>query len=60
MSCVIMGAKEAELTVFPREAMAELQPYPFGLDPVRYRLYFIMYLKYYDAFIPFFIGLEFC
>jgi len=29
-----MGAKEAEITSFPREAMAELQPYPFGLDPV--------------------------
>ena len=32
--CVIMGAKDAELTTFPREAMKELQPYPFGFDPV--------------------------
>ncbi len=33
-NCVIMGAMEAEVTTFPREAMMPLQPYPFGLDPV--------------------------
>ena len=33
-SCVILGAKEAELTIFPREAMKTMQPYPIGLDPV--------------------------
>ena len=31
---MIMGAKDAELTTFPRDAMKSKQPYPFGLDPV--------------------------
>ena len=31
-----MGAKQAEITTFPREAMTDMQPYPFGLDPVSY------------------------
>lgn len=34
VNCVTLGGGEAQLTVFPREAMASMKPYPFGLDPV--------------------------
>ena len=33
-NCVIMGGSSSPETVFPREAMYEKRPYPFGLDPV--------------------------
>ena len=33
-NCVILGAKAAEITTFPREAIKTQHPYPFGLDPV--------------------------
>ena len=39
VNCVTLGGGEAQLTVFPREAMASMKPYPFGLDPVSIRLY---------------------
>ena len=34
MNCVITGTGVDEMTYFPREAMKNNTPYPFGLDPV--------------------------